>query len=114
MRAMVLRRNQQLAIEELDVPRPEPGWVLVRLRACGICGSDLHVARYADEMQRAGNGEGRAATTMDLDRGVVMGHEWVAEVVETGPDAPRWAPGTRVTLLPSPTLPGLPRPRQGP
>src|SRR5216683_1263387 len=111
MRAMVLRRNQQLVIEELEIPRPEPGWVLVKVRACGVCGTDLHVARFAEEQQRAaaaGRG-GRVWERLDLDRGVVLGHEWCAEVVETGAGAEHWTAGTRVTFLPEPALPGLPR-----
>lgn len=36
----------------------------------------------------------------DLQAGIVMGHEFVAEVVEAGPGAGEWAPGTRVTSIP--------------
>jgi 2-desacetyl-2-hydroxyethyl bacteriochlorophyllide A dehydrogenase len=108
MRAMVLRSGQQLAVEELARPVPGQGWVLVKVRACGICGSDLHMARYADERIAAARAAG-TPSPMDLDRGVVMGHEWVAEVVEAGPDVTGWDVGTRVTMLPAPDyLPGLP------
>ena len=44
MRAMVLRRQRE-PLQELEVPVPGPGpdQVLVRIRACGICRTDLHV-----------------------------------------------------------------------
>ncbi|MFS8543526.1 MAG: hypothetical protein LOD91_06755, partial [Limnochordales bacterium] len=41
MRAAVLRGPGQVALEQLPVPAPGPGEILVRMRACGICGSDL-------------------------------------------------------------------------
>lgn len=111
MRAMVLRTKQQLAIEEIERPAPPPGWVLVKVRVCGVCGSDLHAARFAEEMITAARAAGRAAWfQMDLERGVVMGHEWVAEVVETGPGVAGWPVGTRVTMIPPrDLLPGTPR-----
>lgn len=115
MRAMVLRRNQRVVVEEVERPSPEPRWVLVKVRACGVCGTDLHVARFAEEQQRAAEAVGRRAwDRIDLDRGVVMGHEWCAEVVEAGPGAEHWTPGTRVTFLPDPALPGLARSGEGP
>ncbi len=100
MRAMVLRKKE-LTIEEIAPPKPGPGQVLARVRACGICGSDLHAAKYMDDMiaaaqqQRRGTWYGR-----DLDAGIVMGHEFVCEVVEAGPGADEWQPGTRVTSMP--------------
>jgi len=42
MKAIVLKAPGQLALEELPVPRAEEGHVVVRVRAVGICGSDLH------------------------------------------------------------------------
>jgi alcohol dehydrogenase, propanol-preferring len=44
MRAMVLHRpGEPLRLEELPVPEPGPGQVLLRVRACGVCRTDLHV-----------------------------------------------------------------------
>lgn len=100
MRAMVLR-GKDLSIEEMERPAPGPGQVLARVRACGICGSDLHAATYAEDMIRAARVSGRTAwDNMDLDRGVVMGHEFVAEVVAAGPGAESWAAGARVVSVP--------------
>ena len=108
MRAMLLR-GTELSLEDIDRPTPGPGQVLARVRACGICGSDLHFARFGDEMIAATRGADPAGwSAMDLARGVVMGHEFVAEVVEAGPGAEVWTPGTRVTsvpVVPDPTSP---------
>jgi L-iditol 2-dehydrogenase len=43
MKAAVLRAPENLVVEELPVPEPPPGWVRVKVRASGICGSDLHI-----------------------------------------------------------------------
>src|SRR5262249_24939945 len=44
VRAMVLRKaRQQLELRELAIPEPQRGQVLVRVRACAVCRTDLHV-----------------------------------------------------------------------
>lgn len=109
MRAMVLR-GTKLSVEEVERPVPGAGQVLARVRACGICGSDLHFARFAEDMLRVTRAAGPAGPpAMDLERGVVMGHEFVAEVVEAGPGAEAWTPGTRVTSVPVLPDAGAPR-----
>src|SRR6266540_620602 len=109
MRAMRLRGNE-LEVAEIERPAPGPGQVLARVRACGICGSDLHFAKYSEQMLRVTRGADPAGwSAMDLDKGVVMGHEFVAEVVESGPGAEEWQPGTRVTSVP--LLPDTASPR---
>jgi 2-desacetyl-2-hydroxyethyl bacteriochlorophyllide A dehydrogenase len=109
VRAMVLR-GKDLAIEEVERPSPGPGQVLAKVRACGICGSDLHAALYAEDMIAAARAAGRNAfDQMDIERGVVMGHEFVAEVVESGPGVEGWEPGARVTSIPGIIAPDHPR-----
>ncbi|MBK1660546.1 zinc-binding dehydrogenase [Paracraurococcus ruber] len=81
-------------------PVPAEGQVLVRTRACGICGSDLHAAAFptifADLARRTG---GRFQ--MVADRPVVFGHEFVGEVVANGPGTEgRFKPGDLVTSMP--------------
>jgi alcohol dehydrogenase, propanol-preferring len=44
MAAVVREFGKPLAIEEVEVPRPRAGQVLVRIRACGVCHTDLHAA----------------------------------------------------------------------
>src|SRR4051794_31796731 len=100
MKAMVLR-GTNLTVE--DVARPVPGanQVLAKVRACGICGSDLHAAKYMDEMIASADAARRSAWySTDANPGMVMGHEFVAEIVECGPGVEGWAPGTRVTSMP--------------
>lgn len=100
MRAMVLR-GKALAIEDVEVPKPGPGQVLAKVLACGICGSDLHAARYMEEMMASARAGGRR-TWYDDDpgAGIIMGHEFVAEVVQVGLGAEAFTPGTRVTSVP--------------
>ncbi len=100
MKAMVLR-GKDLIVEEVEKPSPGPGQVLAKVRACGICGSDLHAARFMDDMIAASKASGRTAwDTIDPAKGMVMGHEFVAEIVEAGPGVDDWQPGTRVTCIP--------------
>ena len=99
MRAAVMR-DRQIVTADVPAPVPGPGEVLVRTLACGICGSDLHALRFADQFvetsRRAGN-----PFVMDLARDVVMGHEFCAEIVEHGPETRRTVPaGTRVCSRP--------------
>jgi len=82
MRAMVLERPRQpLVLQELPVPEPGPGQVLLRIRACGVCRTDLHIV--------AGELPGPKLP-------LVLGHQIVGEVVRAGPGANRFVPGQRV------------------
>ena len=99
MRAMVLR-DKRLAVEEVERPTAGPGEVVARVLACGICGSDLHAAKYMDDMIANSQAAGRNAFEEFDGNGIVMGHEFVAEVVESGAGAESWATGTRVTSIP--------------
>jgi threonine dehydrogenase-like Zn-dependent dehydrogenase len=99
MKAMVLR-DRKLAIEEVERPQAGPGEVVARVLACGICGSDLHAAKYMDDMVASTQRAGRNAFEEFTGDGIVMGHEFVAEVVEGGPGAEAWEAGTRVTSIP--------------
>jgi propanol-preferring alcohol dehydrogenase len=82
MRAMVLERpGRPLVLQELPVPEPGPGQVLLRIRACGVCRTDLHIV--------AGELPGPKLP-------LVLGHQIVGEVVRAGPGANRFVPGQRV------------------
>jgi threonine dehydrogenase-like Zn-dependent dehydrogenase len=82
---------------------PVPG-KLVGVKACGICGSDLHFAKHGAEVLELNNQidgfGGYGGMQIDLNRDVFMGHEFSAEVLEAGPDTEAPAPGTLVTSLP--------------
>ena len=100
MKAMVLR-GKDLIVEDVAVPKPGENQVLARVLACGICGSDLHAAKYFDDMMATAEASRRQAWyETGRDKGMVMGHEFVAEIVEAGPGAESWAIGTRVTSVP--------------
>jgi propanol-preferring alcohol dehydrogenase len=82
MRAMVLSApGKALEQRELPVPRPGPGQLLLQVRACGICRTDLHVA--AGELTRP-------------KLPLVLGHEIVGTVLEGSAGTERFAPGDRV------------------
>jgi threonine dehydrogenase-like Zn-dependent dehydrogenase len=79
--------------------------VLVEVKACGICGSDLHFAKYGATMlgltaQMEGMPELGVQNEIDLDRDVYMGHEFAAEVLDVGPGTEALPTGTIVTSLP--------------
>jgi len=81
MRAMALvRPRSPLERVERERPRPGPHQVLLRVRACGVCRTDLHLV----------DGE-----LPDVRYPIVPGHEIVGTIVEGGPGS-RWPVGTRV------------------
>ncbi|QNI08852.1 zinc-binding dehydrogenase [Mycobacterium kubicae] len=101
MRASVLRHGRMVYRDDVPDPVPGPGQVLVGVRACGICGSDLHFAAHGAEVVGLSNELARGrGMDLDLDRDVFMGHEFSAEVLEAGPDTDTLVPGTLVTSLP--------------
>jgi threonine dehydrogenase-like Zn-dependent dehydrogenase len=99
MRAAVFRRGG-FVVDEIAEPTLAEGQVLVRTRACGICGSDLHAARFPAEFAAlAARTGGRWTWTPERD--VVFGHEFVAEVIANGPGTEgRFKPGQLVTSMP--------------
>jgi 2-desacetyl-2-hydroxyethyl bacteriochlorophyllide A dehydrogenase len=104
MRAAVLRNGRMVLRDDVPEPQPGPGQVLVEVKACGICGSDLHFAKHGDEMIRLTREmkgmpvEG--GLSVDLAADVFMGHEFSAELIEAGPDTEAPKLGTIVTSLP--------------
>jgi threonine dehydrogenase-like Zn-dependent dehydrogenase len=76
-----------LVVDELAEPVPEPGDALVALRACGICGSDLHTLHHADHLADVAEAMGLDAS-FDPALDYHLGHEWVAELLDVGPDTP--------------------------
>jgi propanol-preferring alcohol dehydrogenase len=89
MTAWQVRRPGPMDTRPLDrvtvgVPRPGTGELLVAVRACGVCRTDLHVAEGDLPVHRPG---------------VIPGHEVVADVVEIGPEAgDEFAVGDRVGI----------------
>lgn len=104
MRAAVLRDGRMVYRDDAPDPVPGPGQVLVAVRSCGICGSDLHFAAHGPDVLALGaklaDAEAGGGMTVDLDRDVFMGHEFSAEVLEAGPDTDTHPSGTLVTSIP--------------
>lgn len=101
MRAAVMR-HREIVVDTLPDPQPGPGEVLVKTLACGICGSDLHMLKHADQVVAAAKRSAQPNSyVMDVGRDIVMGHEFCAEVVEYGPGCQEaLEPGTRVCAMP--------------
>lgn len=99
MKAGVCREGE-FTVREVPQPEPGPQQVLLRVLRAGICGSDLHARVHCDDAADLGREVGYDHF-MRADQDVVMGHEFVGEVVSYGPDCrKRWKPGTRVVSLP--------------
>ena len=82
MRAMILERaGQPLQASQLPMPKPQPEQVLLKVHVCGVCRTDLHIV----------DGE-LAKPKLPL----VLGHQIVGTVVETGSQANKFPLGTRV------------------
>ncbi len=76
--------NERLRIAQVEQPTAEPGMLVFRVKACGICASDLHAAEVPGM----------------LEPGNVLGHEYSGEVVEVGEGVTDWAVGDRLIALP--------------
>lgn len=100
MRAAVLHDGRVVFRDDVPDPVPGPGQVLVGVRSCGICGSDLHFAAHGGELLSLAAQMG-GPTDVDLARDIIMGHEFSAEVLEAGPDTDTLRPGTLVTSVPA-------------
>ncbi|GLI33913.1 alcohol dehydrogenase [Desulforhabdus amnigena] len=84
MQAMVLEKaGRPLQLRRVQVPRPQPGQVLVKVAACGVCRTDLHIV----------DGE---LTEPKLP--LIPGHEIVGTVVETGQQVTHFHVGDRVGI----------------
>src|SRR4051794_35895858 len=96
MRAVVLREGR-LEVRDTADPVPGPGELLVRTLSTAICASDVHFMDHHEVIIDGGPG----GMLYDPDRDIVLGHEFVGEVVAHGPDCAGTFPvGTRVTSIP--------------
>src|ERR1700720_1470975 len=83
LRAPAAIETNPLEYAEVAAPQPKSGEVLVRVRACGVCRTDLHVT------------EGELPPRKSP---IIPGHQIVGVVEENGPDANRFAKGARVGI----------------
>lgn len=83
MKALVLTAHNQFEYKEVAQPAPGPDEVLIEVKACGICGSDVH---------------GMDGSTGRRIPPLIMGHEAAGVIVEGGQEVRSWFPGDRVTF----------------
>jgi len=82
--AVFTEESKPLEIRVVDVPKPAANQLLLKVGACGICGSDLHAVKSGF-----------------VPPGTVMGHEFAGEIVEVGADViDQWQVGERVIAAP--------------
>ncbi len=85
MKALVFPGVEQAEVQEVPVPSPAEHEVLVKVKASGICGTDLHM--YEGEFW--------------AEFPVIPGHEFAGEIVECGKAVERWKVGDRVAVDPN-------------
>src|SRR5436305_15319467 len=83
MKALLLSKYRVLEVIDLAVPAPGRDEVLIRVSACGICGSDVH---------------GYDGSSGRRIPPIVMGHEAAGTIASVGADVTGLAAGDRVTL----------------
>jgi D-arabinose 1-dehydrogenase-like Zn-dependent alcohol dehydrogenase len=87
--ARLYKAGEPLKIESISVPVPGINEILVKVEACGLCGTDIHLAVAGDiPVQRSP---------------ITLGHEAAGVVAELGQDVHEYAVGDRVALFPSAT-----------
>ena len=84
MQAAFISGPGQVQVQEVAVPEPGSGEALVRVHACGICGTDLHF--YRGDLPATAN--------------VSPGHEFAGEIVALGEGVQGWGVGQRVVVEP--------------
>ena len=89
MHALVIHAPLDLRIEDVPTPEPEANQLLVRVRAGGICGSDLHYFNHG--------GFG----TIRIKEPMVLGHEVSGAVARVGSGVTDMPVGTRISISPS-------------
>ena len=85
-------RHPKLELKEVPAPKPGPGQVLLKVKACGVCGSDVHFYETDQDDYILYPGLTKFPA--------IIGHEFAGEVLEVGPgpEAEGFKPGDRVTV----------------
>lgn len=82
MRAAVLKGPLEFKVEDVPRPSADPGEVVIKVKYCGICGSELHYYEAGEPVN------------------AVLGHEYVGTVHQVGEDVEGFSRGQRVTSIP--------------
>lgn len=90
MKAAILHGAKDFRVENVSEPKLEPDGIIVRVKACGICGSELHCyeSGLPSEAERIPRIQ---AVSISM-----FGHEWSGEVVEVGANVTHVKPGSRI------------------
>jgi len=88
MRALVYNGPKSIRVEDVAVPAVGETDVLIRVKYCGVCGTDIHIY----------NGEGGAFA---VEPPLIMGHEFSGIVEKTGSKVKKVKPGDLVTIDPN-------------
>lgn len=96
MNAALWYDKKDIRIENVREPKPSEGEVVVQVKRCGICGTDLH--EYTSGPQVIPTGEPHPLTGHQAP--IIMGHEFAGDIVEIGPNVKGWSVGDRVAVMP--------------
>lgn len=95
MKAVRWHGRRDIRVEDVDPPKPDAGEVIIKVKRCGICGTDLH--EYTDGPQVMW--ETTHPVTGDKPP-IIMGHEFSGDIVELGEGVEGWNVGDRVAIMP--------------
>lgn len=85
MKAALFAGINKLSVEELSLPEINDDDIVVKIGACGVCGTDFHIIN--------GNAPAKAP--------LIIGHEYAGEVIETGKNAVEFKAGNKVVIDPN-------------
>jgi L-iditol 2-dehydrogenase len=83
MRAAVFEDIEKMVVKEVETPKVDDDSLLVRVRACAVCGSDIRIYHYGNPRVKPPQ---------------IIGHEIAGDVVEVGSQVNRFKPGDRVAI----------------
>lgn len=83
MKAAVLERLEKLVVKEVDFPKINKGEVLLKVKACAVCGSDIRIFHHGNPRVKPP---------------AVIGHEISGEIAETGEGVKNFKKGDRIAV----------------
>jgi len=87
MQAAIFEDAGKLVVREVAVPAiSSPQDVLIKVEACGVCGTDIRILAVPPVVQ--------------AKKGIVLGHEYIGQVVDVGQDVAHLQVGDRVAVIP--------------
>lgn len=89
MRAAIWNKPKEMLVQEVQKPEIRPNEVLLKVKYCGICGTDLHA--YTGEVP---------ASWLGITPPVILGHEFSGEIAEVGKDVTMLQVGDKVAVDP--------------